>query len=50
MSSSTILVRDVQIQSNPNQKLIKTVKVWIGLDLVFYKPLGSDLIFKTNPI
>ena len=60
-----IVVRSVQIQSNSiqskllnqsnsNRKLIKTVKVWIGLNFVFHKLLGldqiSDLIFKIDPI
>ena len=32
-------------QSNPNRKPIKTAKVWIGLDLIFHKLLGSDFGF-----
>ena len=34
--------------------MIKTVKVYISLNLIFYKPLGSDrisdLVLKTDPI
>ena len=41
-------------QSNTNRKLIKIIKVWIELDLIFYEPHKLDqildLIFKTNPI
>ena len=35
-------------QSNPNRKLIKIAKVWIGLNLIFYKPLGSGSNFEFN--
>ena len=41
-------------QSNPNRKPIKIAKIWIALDLSFYKSHGldriSDLIFKTDSI
>ena len=53
MLKSSLTQLKPQNQFNPNQKLIKITKVWIGLDLVFHKPNGLDqiwdLIFKTDP-
>ena len=53
MLKSSLIQLKSQNQFNPNQKLIKITKVWIGLDLVFHK-LNEldriwDLIFKIDP-